>query len=369
MEKRALGKTGLSLSIVGFGGFHLIEIGSGEAGRLLNNYLDRGGNYIETAASYGDGNSEQKIGRAISHRRDEFILATKCEVRDAKSASAMIDRSLRYLQTDHIDVLFMHAVQTSETLGAVLGPGGEIEAAERAREAGKVRFIAISGHGHQPVLEEAVARYPFDVLMTGFNYLDRFNFPEVESRLLPLCLDKGVGVLAMKSVADGYLYRSWEPAIRYAFSLPVASVVLGMNDLTMLERDMSLAERYSPMAGAELERLFREAPELGDYVCRMCGKCRVDGFDPREVFRLEAIYDRQMDDRRIDDTARYALRERLRFWFGQSAEAQAAYGSSATRVDPERDYSGLSSSCPYGIDIDRKLKIAHDKLTGSAYIY
>lgn len=369
MKKRELGKTGLELSLVGFGGFHLIEIESKEAEHLLNAYLDRGGNYVETAASYGDGNSERKIGRAISGRRNDYFLATKCGLREAHAAEALIDRSLKNLQTDHVDILFMHGVQTHAELEQVLGPGGEIEAAEKAKKAGKVRFIAISGHGRQPVLEEAVKRYPFDVLMTGFNYFDRFNFPATEGSLIAACQERGVGLLGMKSVADGYLYRSWEPAIRYALSLPIASLVLGMNTREMLEKDLALAEKFSPMPEADREKLFETAPELGDYVCRQCGKCRVNGFDPAEVFLLEGLFDRQMDDRRVDDTAQYALRERLRFWFNQTEEAKAEYAALPTRVDPGQDYSKLNELCPYGIDIDRKLKIAHDKLTAGEYIY
>ena len=369
MEKRPLGKTGLSPTIVGFGGFHLIETASEDASYLLNTYLDRGGNYIETAASYGDGNSERKIGRAVSKRRGDYILATKCGVRDAAGAEKIIDRSLANLQTDHVDILFMHGVQTKAELDTILGPGGEMEAAEKARKAGKVRFIAISGHGRQPVLLDAVDRYPFDLIMTGFNYFDRFNFPDTEGRLLKRCLEKGVGVLAMKAVADGYLYRSWEPAIRYSLSLPVASLVLGMNNREMLERDLKLAESFKPLSEREREELFTTAPELGDYVCRQCGKCAQNGFDPQPIFLLEGLYDRQMDDRRVGDTAQYALRERLKFWFSQKEEARSEYAASAVKVDPSKDYSKLSAACPYGIDIDRKLKIAHDKLSSNGYIF
>lgn len=369
MEKRPLGKTGLELSIVGFGGFHLVEIGSKEAEYLLNTYLDRGGNYVETAAGYGSGNSEQKIGRAISRRRDDFILATKCHLRNAKEAGALIDESLKNLQTDHVDLLFMHGVQTPADLDAVLGKGGEIEAAEKAREAGKVRFIAISGHGRQPVLKDAVLRYPFDVLMTGFNYFDRFNYPDIETGLIEACRSREVGILGMKALADGYLYRSWENAIRYTLSLPIASLVLGMNSREMLEKDLKLAEKVRPLSEKERERIFTSAPELGDYVCRLCGKCKVNGFDPQEIFLLEGLFDRQMDDRRVDDTAQYALRERLRFWFEQADEARSEYAALATHVDPEQDYRNLNALCPYHIDVDRKLKIAHDKLSGDGYIY
>ncbi|HUX22177.1 MAG TPA: aldo/keto reductase [Spirochaetia bacterium] len=369
MEKRKLGNTGVELSIVGFGGFHLIEIGSSEASYLLNTYLDRGGNYVETAASYGDGNSERKIGMAISSRREEYLLATKCGVRDAKGAEETVNRSLKNLKTDHLDVLFMHGVQTPAMLEQVLGPGGEIEAAEKMKKAGKVRFIAISGHGRQPVLEEAVKRYPFDILMTGFNYFDRFNFPSTEGSLIDTCRDRGVGLLGMKAVADGYLYRSWEQAIRYTLSLPIASLVLGMNSREMLEKDLRLAESFTPITDEAREKIFKTAPELGDYVCRLCGKCRVNGFDPEAIFLLEGLYDRQMDDRRVDDTAQFALRERLKFWFNQAEEAKNEYAALATRVDPDHDYSKLNELCPYGIDIDRKLKIAHDKLSANDYIY
>jgi len=369
MDKRKLGKTGLELSIVGFGGFHLIEIDSREAAYLLNTYLDRGGNYVETAAGYGDGNSEQKVGRAISGRRDDYILATKCHLRDAMSAESLIDQSLKNLKTDHVDILFMHAVQRREELEQILGPGGEIEAAEKAKRKGKTRFVAISGHGRQPVLEEAVKRYPFDVLMTGFNYYDHFNFPSTETSLLDTCVDHGVGLLGMKSVADGFLYRSWKNAIRYTLSLPIASLVLGMNSREMLENDLELAENFRPLSDEEREKIFETAPELGDYVCRQCGKCRVNGFDPAEIFLLEGLFDRQMDDRRVDDTAQYALRERLRFWFNQTKEAQDEYAARSTKVKPSEDYSHLSDLCPYHIDIDRKLKIAHDKLSVDGYIY
>lgn len=369
MEHRTLGKTGLSLSILGFGGFHLVEVASADVAKLLNTYLDRGGNYIETAAGYGDGASERKIAKAVAHRRDEYVLATKCHLRSAEEAAPLIDRSLSNLQTDYVDILFMHGVQKPEELEAILAPGGALEAAEKAREAGKARFIAISGHGRQDLMHQAIARYPFDVLMTGFNYFDRLNFPNVYEKMLPDANARGVGVLAMKPVADGYLYRSWRNAFRYTLSLPVASVVAGMNTLEMLEKDLELAERFRPMTEAEEAELFRSAPELGDYVCRFCGKCAVNGFDPQTVFRLEGVYDRQMDDRRIGDAAAYALRERLRFWFRQADEAKAEYAELAQKVEPERDYTSLNGLCPYGIDVDRKLKIAHDKLAGAGNAY
>ena len=273
MEKRALGKTGLSLSALGFGGFHLVEIPSSDASLLLNSYLDRGGNYIETAAEYGDGISEEKIGRAVAHRRGQFVLATKTLARTRDASAAEIDRSLRLLHTDHVDVLFLHCVQTPEEIRTIFGPGGALEAVTAARKAGKVRFIGITGHGRPDGLLAALPLFPFDVMMTGFNYYDRFNFPTVEGELLPRCRDAGMGIIAMKALADGYLYRSAVPAIRYALGLPVATVVMGINTREMLDADIEAVQSFRPLDETEREELFRSAPELGSYVCRLCGKC------------------------------------------------------------------------------------------------
>jgi aryl-alcohol dehydrogenase-like predicted oxidoreductase len=368
MEKRKLGNTGLNVSVLGFGGFHLVEITSAEASTLLNSYLDAGGSYIETAASYGNGISESKIGAAVSGRRGEYLLATKSTVRTRDGCMAELEASLRNLKTDHVDVFYIHEPQTVAVVDQVLGPGGAMEAAEKARRDGKVRFIGVTGHGRPDALIDAVSRHPFDVLMTGFNYFDRFNYPAVEGELLPLCLGKGVGVFAMKSLADGYLHRSLLQALRYTLSLPVAAVVMGINSREMLEKDLSVIHGFKPMTEREKEKLYRSAPELGDYVCRLCGKCVQNGFDPTRVFLLEGVFDRQMDDMRVGDSAQYALRERLRFWFGQQELARSEYGALEPKVDPAADYSHLSALCPFGIDVERKLKIAHGKLAQPRYI-
>jgi len=370
MQKRTLGKTGLKLSIIGYGGFHLIEVPRTEASMLLNTYLDRGGNYIETAAQYGEGISERKIGESVSHRRSEFVLATKTVDRTRKGALASLERSLRNLRSDYVDLFFMHELQTVEEVKKILAPGGAMEAFAEAKRAGKARFVAISGHGRPAGIQYCVENHPCDVLMTGFNYFDRFNFPQTEDQLLSLCREKGVGVLGMKALADGYLYRNVETAIRYTLSLPIASLVLGMNHLEQLEQDLAVAENFTLMAGEEKEELYRDAPELGRYVCRQCKKCQgSDGFAPYEIFLLEGLFDRQMNDYTVPDPQMYALKERLKHWFDQKDWACEEYGKLKWKVDPTRDYAALNILCPYGIDVDRKLKIAHSKLTGGSYLF
>jgi uncharacterized protein len=369
MVKRTLGQTGLEISLLGFGGFHLIEVPIKEAEFLLNGYLDRGGNYIETAESYGPHISEQKIGAAVAHRRGEYVLATKTAARDRAGFLSAVEGSLRRLKTDVLDIIFLHAVQTVAEADAILAPGGALEGALAARRAGKIRFIGITGHGRPDGLLHAVRRHRFDALMTGFNYFDRCNFPEVEQDLLPACLNQGTGVLAMKPVADGYLYRSAEQAFRYALSLPVASVVTGMNTRALMETDFAIAASFRPMTEEEKEHLLRNAVELGGYVCRFCGRCATHEFDPQTIFRLEALCDRQMDSGSVSDAAHYALRERLKHWFNQWAAAQAEYAALTSRVQSENDYTSLTPLCPYGIDIDRKLKHAHGKLSRDGHLY
>jgi len=345
-----------------------VEIPQADASRLLNAYLDAGGSYIETAASYGDGISESKIGAAVSRRRGEFSLASKSMRRTRDGLLADLEQSLRNLKTDHVDLLFLHAVQTAEEADAVLAPGGALEGAERAKRDGKIRFVAISGHGRPDGLLRAEDQHRFDALMTVFNYFDRFNFPTVDRELVPLCQRKGTGLIAMKAFGDGYLYRSPVPSLRYALSMPVATIVAGMNSNELLKKDLEMVSTLKPMTEAEKEELYRTAPELGDYVCRFCGKCAADGFDPQTVFQLEAVFDRQMDGMRVGDSAQYALQERLKHWFAQKDAAQKDYRALPVKVDPARDYGSLSRLCPYGIDIDRKLKIAHQKLSADGYI-
>src|SRR5450756_1546360 len=248
MEKRDFGNTGLRTSLLGFGGFHLLEIPLAEAKVLLNSYLDAGGNYIETAFGYGDGESERKIGRSVSHRRDEYTLVTKTGERGRQGCLDSLDRSLENLQTDHVDVLLMHAVGTMEELDALLSPEGAVAGAEQAVREGKARFIGLSMHGQPDVLVEALRRYPFRAVMTTINYYDHFNFPEIEDILLPLAHSRNTAVILMKPVADGLLYRSAEPAFRYAFSQPVSVVVAGINNRAMLAADLAYAESFVPMS-------------------------------------------------------------------------------------------------------------------------
>ena len=370
MERRPFGQTGEQVSLLGAGGFHLLEISVADAGRILNRYLDAGGNYIETAASYGDGASETKIARGVGHRRDQYLMASKTEIRDKDGAMAMLERSLRMLNTDHLDVWFMHSIGTVDAADQILAPGGALEAAEQAKKDGKVRFIGVTGHGHPIGLLNILPRYHFDVMMVPVNYYDDFNFPDVQGQLIPMARQQGTAVVAMKSVADGYLWRSAGVALRYAMSQPVSHVVAGFNSMEMLEEDLACAETFTPMSPEEIQHVYDTAPEYRNYVCRQCKQCQVvAGLHLSRIFELEGWYDRQMWDGVMINPEDFALRVRLGSWFGQRQLAREAYANEEIKIDPEADYTDLNGRCAHGIDIDRKLKIAHAKLTSDWALY
>lgn len=364
LEYRSFGKTGEKVAMLGLGGYHFIEIAQQEVTEIVHRYLDMGGNYVETAYAYGSGDSERKVGEALRGRRDGVFLATKVAARDREGAARLLERSLQNLQTDHVDLLFMHAVQEPYELEAILSEHGALRAAEEARQSGKVRFIGISGHGWADVLIQALERYSFDAVMHTTNYLDRFNFPSSETELLPLAVEKGVAVVGMKPVGDGYLYRSPEPAFRYAFTLPCATMVSGMNKLEYLETDMAVARAFRPMSQQEMETLFAEAPELGDTVCRQCYECVPNPRDVPipQIFQLEGMFDRQMEDGRPHDPQDQLLRSRLKGWFGTDQVARQRYRT--LDVNPE-DFDScveVEPNCPHAIEIVRKLKLTHAKL-------
>jgi predicted aldo/keto reductase-like oxidoreductase len=365
MQKRKLGRTDEMVSPIGVGGFHLLEIGDSDATQIMNAFLDEGGNYIETAAQYGEGESERKVGLVMKSRRDECFLTTKCHFRDRLGAARCIDQSLGRLCTDHIDLLIFHHVATNENLNRILGPDGALEAFREAREGGKIRYIGISGHGVPDVLIRALREYRFDAVMTGFNFYDRFNFPEVEETLIPLAKKMGTGIVGMKAFGDGLLWEYPEECIRYALSLPIDVLPLGFNTLEQLQIDLSVVRNFKPLTDGEMEEIFTHNPILGNYVCRLCGECLPcpEKIDIPRVFNYEGFYDRQLRDHVIRSTPDFALRDRVRFWFGDVDRARAEYNKLQVRADRCTACGVCVPKCPYQIDIIAKLDYAHFKLT------
>lgn len=365
MQKRMLGTTGERVSVLGLGGFHLLEVSDTDASALINTFLDEGGTYIETAAQYGEGESERKVGLVLKTRRDECFLATKSHLRERQGAARSIDESLRHLNTDRIDLLIFHHVQSDEELERILGPDGAMEAFIRAREEGKIRFIGISGHGVPDTLIKALQRFDFDAVMTGVNFYDRFNFPDVEAKLIPLAKGRGIGIVGMKVFADGLLWEYPEDALRYALSLPVDTLPVGFNTMDMLKTDLRVVSSFTPMTEDEKARISKDNLLFGNYVCRLCNKCLPcpEGIDIPLIFKYEGWYDRQLRDRTVRTPPDFALRDRLRFWFENMGKAREAYEALEIKADRCTKCGKCTPLCPYGIDIIDKLEYVHFKLT------
>jgi len=366
LPKREFSKTGEQVSILGLGGFHLLEVSDTEATGLINRYLDEGGNYIETAAEYGAGESEHKIGLVMAERRDECFLVTKCHIRDRKGAGKTIEESLRRLQTDHVDLLLLHHVLREEELEQIYSRGGAMEAFLEAKKSGKARYLGITGHGQPDVLIKALQEKPhLDALMTGFNFYDRFNFPGKEQRLIPLAKDRGVALIGMKAFADGLLWEYPEESLRYALTLPIVVLACGFNTTAMLETDLEIVRRFKPMSEKEKQEIFTHNPVLKHSVCRLCDECLPcpEGINIPKVFLYEGWYDRQMRDRRIRSTPEFALRDRLRFWLDDRDLARQSYSQLDVKADACTACGDCSPRCPFDLDIIAKLDNAHYKLT------
>lgn len=265
MEMRTLGRTGLTVSAIGFGGIPIQGLTPLEAGRVLNAALDAGINFIDTARGYTD--SEAKIGRALRERRSEYILATKALSRDADGMARELAESLRNLQTDHIDLYQLHAVGSAKQLEQVLGPGGAYETLARARDAGQVRFIGVTGHSRD-VLKQAVETGAFDTVQHPFNPIER----EWSEDVIPAAKARNVGLIAMKPVAGGAL-ANVAAALRFELTAGMDVVIPGMQSIEEVKANAAAGIELRPPTEAELAALQEEAEHWGTRFCRRCGYC------------------------------------------------------------------------------------------------
>lgn len=364
IPRRPLGNTGLAVSVLGLGGFHQVEVGVGYVQRIVDRYLEAGGNYIETARNYGNGSSERKLGQVLRGRRDQVVLVSKTGQRTAEGAWRELNESLEALQTDYLDVLLYHCLTQAEEIETIARPGGAAESFARAREEGMIRCVGASTHW--PMLLLSVMEcLELDAVMYWVNYLVACNYPELYHVIAPAARQRGMGIIGMKPLGDGYLHRSVKPAFEYALAQEVDVLACGFNSMEMLEADLEAVCQWERPTAERLTAILRDAPELGDYVCRQCGKCAMPDMDLADVFELEGKFDQQMFDGRPTAAPDYALRQRLRYWFNNQARAIELYKPYVARVQALLQAGTPLPPCPYGIDLRHKLKLAHAKLTSN----
>jgi aryl-alcohol dehydrogenase-like predicted oxidoreductase len=261
---RPFGKTGERFSILSFGAQRIVDdrkCSEEEAIRMVNYALDHGIRYFDTARVYSDGQSEERVGKVAKHRRREMWIATKTRGRTREEATVHLEESLAALQTDYVDEWRMHNVWSMEELDRLTAPGGALEAALRAREQGKVRYISMSGHRNPQVQVEALNRFPFDSMLVALSALDHFILSFAEE-FLPVANAKGIAVIGMKVMALGKLERCYDRALRYTMGLPVSTTIVGMESMDQLKRNLAVAETFTPLDDVEKLELYKEIVPL-----------------------------------------------------------------------------------------------------------
>lgn len=197
IAKRALGKTGEKLSIIGFGGIVVMDEETGAAKNIVAEAVDRGINYFDVAPSYG--NAQERLGPALEPYRKNCFLACKTEGRKKEDSRAQLEESLRLLKTDHVDLYQFHALTKMADLDTVLGPGGAMETMEAAKKEGKIRYIGFSVHSVETALA-ALDRYNFDTVLFPVNWV-LFSQGNWGPQILKRAQEKQMGILALKAMA------------------------------------------------------------------------------------------------------------------------------------------------------------------------
>jgi len=264
MEHRPFGKTGESFPILSFGGEYIFdEHGCGEeqAMQVVNTAIDRGIRYFDTAFIYAGGQSEQRLGLVAKNRRKEMWLVSKVMDTGRDGALQQLETSLKRLQTDHLDEWRLHNVWDFERLDAFTAKGGALEAAIQARQQGMVRHISISCHNNPQILLEAFRRFPFESALVSASVLDHFILSFAEE-FLPFAAAKGIPTIGMKVLAMGALKHDVQRALRYAFALPLCTVIVGMGSLAQLEQNLAIAESFTPMSDPERLAFFQDVIPL-----------------------------------------------------------------------------------------------------------
>jgi len=271
MKQRALGKTGRSLSIVGFGGIVVRDETPESAAAIVGEAVERGVNYFDVAPSYG--NAEERLGPALKPYRDNVFLACKTDKRSAAESKAELEASLERLCTDHFDLYQFHAVNRLEEVDQIFGPGGAIETFQQARKEGRIHHVGFSSHSEEVALQ-MLARFAFDTVLFPLNFacwLEGNFGPRLHAKIMEL----GIGVTAIKALCKRPLAegeeRPWKKAwyfpledaeaaakaFRFTLSRPVTAA-MSPGHVELLRFAMDAADRFTPMTAEEERALVAD---------------------------------------------------------------------------------------------------------------
>jgi aryl-alcohol dehydrogenase-like predicted oxidoreductase len=272
LPTRPLGRTGVEISLVALGGYHLGIPDEAEALRIVDVAVERGVTFLDNCWDYHEGRSEERMGKALAGgRRQRVILMTKIDGRTRRAAAEQLEQSLARLGTDMIDVVQIHEIIRMDDAERCFAEGGAIEALVEARRAGKLRFIGFTGHKdpaiHNHMLDVAARNgFGFDTVQMPLNVLDPHH-RSFEAEVLPRLVAAGTGVLAMKPLAAGLIPKrglaSKAECLRYAMSLPVSTVITGCQSVQELEEALAVAGAFQPLDEAERSELLARTAGAG----------------------------------------------------------------------------------------------------------
>ena len=260
---RALGKTGVQVSALCFGGAHWGRMDSeAEAISVLHEAFEAGVTFLDNAWEYNGGRSEELMGKALQGRRQQAFLMTKVcsHGRDKRVALQQLDESLRRLRTDYLDLWQIHEVVYDDDPDRHFAPNGAADALLEAKRQGKVRFLGFTGHKDPKIHLKMLAHdFPFDTCQMPLNVFDG-TYRSFEQEVLPVLTQRGIAPLAMKSLSgnaepikQGIVIP--EEALRYVLSLPIASLVSGIDSRQVLQQNLGIVRRFTAMSAAEMQQL------------------------------------------------------------------------------------------------------------------
>ena len=264
---RSLGANGEFVTILGIGGYHIAKsLTETEGIRIIRTAIDEGINFLDNAWCYNDGQSERVMGKALQDGyRDRVLLMTKNHGRDRRTFEEQLEESLHRLGTEVIDVLQFHAISNEQQIHDIMSKGA-LEAALEARERGKIRYIGFTGHTSPSLHLRMLERFSWDTVQMPVNLLD-YHYDGFSQQVLPVLRRREIGAIAMKSVGGGDLFKTDVPpdqAIAWTLSQAIDTLVLGIDSVEVLYRNLELARKWGPMPAAQAKALLDQVAPVAD---------------------------------------------------------------------------------------------------------
>jgi predicted aldo/keto reductase-like oxidoreductase len=270
---RPMGKTGLNVSILGVGGYHLGTVaGQPEVNDMIAKALDHGINFFDNAWEYHEGASEERLGVALKGKRDRAIVMTKVCTHGRKKdiAMRMLEESLVRLRTDHLDVWQVHEVVYYNDPEKCYAQDGVLEALAAAKQQGKVRFVGFTGHKNPSIhLEMLKGGFPFDTVQMPLNPFD-YSYRSFQQHVLPVAVERGMAVFGMKSMGGSGEMISMgaltpTEALSYAMSLPgVSTTISGMDSMRVLDQNLEIVKGFKPLSQEQIDQLRTHGKQFED---------------------------------------------------------------------------------------------------------